>query len=71
MTDAFINTGHYQREHGRRPSGRGSWAFCAADDYHKDNYLDFVFWANGMYRDARAAALAHFKDKTDHIVVCT
>lgn len=42
---------------GRRPSGRGSWAFCKVHPNRSD-YLDFLIWESGTYAEARKAAKA-------------
>lgn len=40
---------------GRRPSGRGGWAFCKVNPKRSD-YLDHMLWENGLYSEARKAA---------------
>lgn len=60
-----FNTSDFYRAHSRAPRGRGSWAFVDAQFAERDNYLDFVFWANGLYADAKKAAAAHFAAQTD------
>ena len=42
---------------GRRPSGRGSWAFCKVNPRRSD-YLDHMIWESGLYSEARKAAQA-------------
>lgn len=42
---------------GKRPSGRGSWAFCKVDPRRRD-YLDHVLWESGTYGEAKKAAQA-------------
>jgi hypothetical protein len=50
-----VETYHYEREHNKRPSGRGNWAFCTVDP-RRDDYLDHVIWVSGLYTDARETA---------------
>lgn len=47
----------YVMNHGAKPRGRGSWAFCLVNP-NRGDYLDFVVWANGRYSDAEKAAKA-------------
>lgn len=55
-----VLTHEFEREHGRTPRGRGGWAFCLVSTRQHD-YLDYVIWATGTYREARAAAVAVVK----------
>lgn len=59
MTVDFT-TRPFECAHGKLPRGRGSWAFCPVQNAYSDNYLDFVFWFNGRYTDAKRAAAKHF-----------
>ena len=43
-----IDAGPYVRAHGKRPRGRGGWAFAA----NGRDGIDELIWANGLYRDA-------------------
>lgn len=44
-----FSTSVYEREHGRRPRGRGSWAFCPWARHNAHDYLDHtVFSPGGM-----------------------
>jgi hypothetical protein len=42
---------------GRRPSGRGSWAFCKVNP-NREDYLSHLLWENGLYSEARKSAQA-------------
>ena len=66
-------TDEYEFAHGRAPRGRGGWAFVPADKASLPNYLDYVFWApSGTYREAKAAAKAHFSALgVDAVAVCS
>ena len=55
-----FSTSQFQAAHGKRPRGKGNWAFIDRQYADRDDYLSFVFWHNGMYRDAKAAAGKHF-----------
>jgi hypothetical protein len=66
-----FTTRQYEAAHGRQPRGTGHWAFCPEGQYHRDDYLQFVFWAQGTFTDAKRAARAHFKGQHDIIVVCS
>jgi len=56
-----IHTEAYEQAHHRRPWGRGGWGFCPTLVYHRNDYLDHVFWAPaGTYTEARKAAQVHF-----------
>lgn len=52
-----INTTEYEWAHGRKPRGRGSWAFAP---YRDRDELRRAFWDNGLYADAKRKAKAHF-----------
>jgi len=65
VVDAFV------RDHGRRPSGRGGWAFQASRTpwaYSRDLFGE-IFWANGTFTEARQAAQAHFAGQADVVAV--
>jgi len=55
-----FTTRQFESAHCKRPSGRGSWAFCPSQYADRDDYLTFVFWFNGLYSDAKRAAAEHF-----------
>jgi hypothetical protein len=55
-----FTTRAFEAAHNKRPSGRGSWAFCPAQYADRDDYQTFVFWYSGMYSDAKRAAAEHF-----------
>lgn len=65
---AFL-TRKFVASHGKRPGGRGCWAFCLADDYDKPNYLDYVRFYTGLYSNAKALASRDFP-KGSVVVVC-
>ena len=75
-----FDTRDYEMAHGRRPRGRGNWAFCPAEHYSAyappDFSLDQTFWAgpNLTYTEARREAARHFRALPDHsgdICVCS
>ncbi len=51
----------YYREHGRKPRGRGSWAFCPWSKQNASDYLDHtVFSPGGMtFTEAKRWAKQH------------
>jgi hypothetical protein len=64
-TRVQFDTSEFERAHGRNPRGRGSWAFADAQHARRADYLDFVFWFNGSYGEAKRAAAAHFAADAD------
>ena len=52
-----VDSSQYERAHGKRPSGRGGWAFCKVDPRRSD-YLDHCLWESGLYSEAKKAAKA-------------
>ena len=62
-----IETREYVIAHGHSPRGRGAWAFRMrlpngqpVDDYCGDSaagWHDGIYWVNGSYTTAKAAAL--------------
>lgn len=49
----------YEREHGRKPRGRGSWAFCPWAKHNSHDYLDHTLteakaWARRHASDSRS-----------------
>lgn len=55
-----FSTSQFRAAHGKQPRGQGNWAFIDRQYADAENYLAFVFWYNGMYRDAKKAAGKHF-----------
>lgn len=57
-----FDTAMYERhsESGRAPRGQGNWAFCEDRHVNRPDYLQFVFWHNGSYSEAKLAARKHF-----------
>lgn len=53
-----FTTAAFERSHGRRPSGRGSWAFQAATNWtaFDRDLTGEIVWANGTLTEAKAAA---------------
>ena len=61
-----VRTHAYEFEHGKRPGGRGSWAFEIGRDPQNP------FWFNGVYRAAKAAAIAEAVRRGEyHVTVLT
>tara|TARA_R110000796_G_scaffold229663_4_gene347074 strand:+ start:7231 stop:7440 length:210 start_codon:yes stop_codon:yes gene_type:complete len=48
-----VDTTEFEFAHGRKPSGRGGWAFEGDDP-------NDLFWCNGLYVLARREAKKHF-----------
>jgi hypothetical protein len=59
--DIDVNKRRFIAAYGKTPSGRGNWAFCAAQDADREDYLEHVFWFNGLFSEAQAAAVKHFQ----------
>lgn len=73
-TQVSISTTAYVTAHGKAPRGRGSWAFCPADKWNRQDYLDHVEWINGSKTYAEAAQIARerFAEKgIGSIVACS
>lgn len=68
-----FSTDEYEQAHNRRPRGFGGWAFCPADKYDANDYLDHCFWVYGKtYADAKKEARAHFAAKgITEVIVCS
>lgn len=50
-----IDTSIYQRNHGGKPRGRGSWAFCPSNRYNEFKYLDYTLFSPYLsYVEAKA-----------------
>lgn len=64
LHDMTFSTLVYEREHGRKPRGRGSWAFCPWFFHRKADYLDHtVFSPGGMtLTEAKKWARLHATD---------
>lgn len=62
-----VNTYQYEFSSGHKPRGSGSWAFStrrSASGGDKD-----IFWYNGSYKEAKAAAQRHFgNDSTIYLL---
>lgn len=57
-----VNTDHYEIAWGKKPRGRGSWAFDLGN--HGGTVADHEpFWFNGSYGDAKKAALKAAKER--------
>lgn len=67
-----FETAPYERSHGSRPRGQGSWAFCPEAKYADGvGYLDHVHFVTGLYGEAKRAAAKHFAMLgVAHVVVC-
>lgn len=53
MAAKFL-TSEYEFAHGKKPRGRGSWAFVPSDYYWGDDMpQDAIAWANGTYGEAK------------------
>ena len=55
MPKVEFDTSEFEFSHGRKPRGRGAWAFWFQPN--TDNVMD-AWWANGTYAEARKAAKA-------------
>jgi hypothetical protein len=54
-----VETSGYEFASGKSPRGRGMWAF----GYARVTPVEHVFWFNGLYAEAKAAALVHAKEQ--------
>jgi hypothetical protein len=64
-----VNTREYEFAHGRRPSGRGSWAFSFC---RNETDTAKLFWVNGLYREAKKQAVQEAKRRGAlEVVVCS
>jgi hypothetical protein len=52
----YVDTREFEVAHGRKPRGRGGWAF-----FFEYGQTGEAFWANGTYAEARRAAVAEAK----------
>lgn len=64
MMTVSISTAQYERAHGRKPRGRGSWAFF----FDGDESIDSAFWVSGMYVEARRQAIQEARRLGKHTV---
>jgi len=74
MTQQHIefDTTEYEFSHGKKPSGRGSWAFCPYDKARGNDYLDHTkFFPVSTFAEAKKAARVFFAGKTDFLTVCS
>lgn len=72
-SDVDFRTHGFEMAHGKRPSGRGSWAFVDYDRRNSSDYLDHVKWFNDVtYGEAkRAAAKAFAAEGVMSVEVCS
>ena len=54
-TKVEVNSDGFQFAHGRKPSGRGGWAFHP--DFDVDPSSSEIIWANGTFTEARREAI--------------
>jgi hypothetical protein len=66
----IVDTTNYERNHGGKPRGQGSWAFCTVDP-RRDDYLNHVMWFNGSYSEAKKQAQAQAAGRFIVIYVCS
>ena len=72
MLPPLICTDDYERAHGRRPSGRGCWAF--EFNTTRQTTIDRAEWAPSglLYREAKRWAIAMAKARgVEFVAVCT
>lgn len=57
-----VTTAAFERSHGRRPRGTGSWAFSASQTSRAftDDLRGNVAFFQGTFTEARRQAVAHF-----------
>lgn len=56
----------YTEAHGRKPRGRGAWAFAfdgATARAERGDYLSRVFWSTGTFAEAKKAATAEARKR--------
>ena len=56
MTAPRVNTTDFEFSHGRKPRGRGSWAFFFERDRRNHDVQD-AFWHHGSFTEAKKAAV--------------
>jgi hypothetical protein len=62
-----FSTTAYEFAHGRKPRGRGSWAFgLRGADLRGGAELGELVWFSGTYSEAKRAARAHFAASHPH-----
>lgn len=73
MANVYVSTREYERNHGARPRGFGSWAFVPENKANRADYLSFVKWFHQMnYSEAkRAAAKAFAAEGVFEVEVCS
>ncbi len=54
-TPVEVVTTDFEFAHGKKPAGRGGWAFGLERRPRNED----MFWFNGMYSDAKKAAVEH------------
>lgn len=64
-----VNTREYEFAHGRRPSGRGGWAFAFR---RNETDMGKLFWVSGLYSEAKKQAVQEAKRRGAlEVVVCS
>lgn len=66
-----LNTNKFLAAHGKLPRGEGNWAFCPAEHYDANDYIDHCIWFQGRYSDAVRHAFKQLSNKTAEIIVCS
>lgn len=63
-----FNTREYEFSHGRKPRGRGAWAFA----FRRDPDMSEIIWVNGAYAEAKKIAREKAKAASQPVVyVCS
>lgn len=71
MSAMEFDTSKFHMSHWKEPRGVGTWAFCPAAEWERDNYLDHVFSVRGIYAQAKHEAARHFAAMgVARVVVC-
>ena len=55
-TTPVVSTTQFELAHGKKPRGRGSWAF-AFDVAVNGEFAEDLFWSQGTFAEARRAAV--------------
>lgn len=63
-----FNTHEYEFSHGKKPRGRGGWAFS----FKRNPSMDEIFWINGTYAECKKVAREKAKaEQRSEVFVCS
>ena len=64
-----INVNKYIASHGKQPRGYGQWAFCPAEHYNSDNYIEHTMFYTGKYTETKKSATAYFRSHNVQVII--